>query len=126
MNAYGNVSWLSAWEGHVSKNDRSPLNSVNRTGGPVVPQTSEFGFGATAHVLRNRDVVRAGWQGLDTSNIADHLQIVRMRLPTDIWATYHVMNGPPAFPISQAKFIKYWDCYRPMYDPELWWFSISA
>ena len=113
---YAGTDMLNSWHSHLNKQDRKSFNKL--------PTGDEFGRGSVAHVFSHGDCRAARYEPLDCLNTHGHEGIVRFRVPVTPRASFHIINGPIQAIMSQAKFIKYFDCYRPMSCPELWWFEI--
>ena len=107
---------MRALGSHHSKDDRASYYDFECN--------DEYGRDAVLHVLHNRDVKEAIWDSFNEQS-GDQDKLIRMILPLPIFASFHVVHGPADRPLSHAKFIKYFDRYRPIKDPEVWWF-VSA
>ena len=114
---YAGTNFLRVLTSHQTKWDRNDYYDLNSCG-------DEYGRDAVIHILHNRDVDNALWDTFN-ENMEYQDQLIRMAMPVPIHASFHVVHGPKEKPLSQARFIKYFDEYRPMKKPEVWWF-VSA
>lgn len=101
---------------HYFKRDRKIFNH---------PHThKEFSNGFVAHQLLFRDCEAARYVPLSATNSPGLENIVKFKIPVPVYASFHVVNGPPGQTISGSVWINTFDCYRVNPVPKVTWFTL--
>ena len=117
QNSYASTDLLSGIVKHYTKGDRRWYNCPNS---PL----AEFRKGFVAHQILFSDAEKAMYEALDAHFTPGQENIVRFKLPVPIYASFHVINGPPGQEVSGSVWIKFFDCYRVYPVPTVTWFTL--
>ena len=122
---YGRTDPFNCMYGLCYNEDRRLFYMPHRTQANLDPWELEEGYGqgCVLHLLHNRNVEESIWSPMDATN--NHHGYVRMRLACPMYTSYHVVYGDPQHPFSGAKFIRYFQYYRPVPRPKMFWFTFD-
>ena len=112
QHAYVNMDMFNAMHGHLLKSDRGYY--TNRA-------STDFNKGFVVHQVDSEVIWNAGARTAEWMNLAAHSGLARLIMPAQTKMAFHHINGPSSNPFTCGKILKFWDYYRPMHYPELWW-----
>lgn len=84
-------------------------------------QHYEFNKGANHHLFRWKDLDKGHVYSFD-NGYEGFEKLLRSRLPIPIYASDHIIWGDLGDEFTGMKIIRFFDNYRPLLVPEVWWF----
>ena len=82
----------------------------------------EFIKGCNHHYFRYNDLKNARVRPFN-ENDEDQENLLRSRLPLPIYASDHIIGGPRGDEFTGMIIIRFFDHYRPLLVPQVWWFE---
>ena len=104
---------------HVAKDDRFKYYSRYEQW-----NNDEFNKGVMHLFCRFKDCHRAHAIPFNVGEI--HAQLLRSKLPIPIYSSDHIIWGRKGDEITGMKIIRFFDHYRPLLVPEVWWFEFLS